>query len=178
MTVSTATPSDNPDSFALPAELEAPRAGSLLLKPIEWVSAALMVAIVGMLLLGVGSRYLFGDPLIWVDEAVSIAFLWLAMLGSAIAIHRNEHLRLTVFVQMLPARWQGPVQAFALGIVAVFLIVLAYPAIEYVESESFITTPALGIPNGWRVSAIAFGIVTMLAVLAGHAWRTCRWRCV
>ncbi|OYU72738.1 MAG: hypothetical protein CFE45_39240, partial [Burkholderiales bacterium PBB5] len=109
----------------------------------------------------------------WVDEAVSIAFLWLAMLGAAIAIHRNEHLRLTIFVQMLPARWQGPVQAFGLGVVALFLIVLSWPALEYIESESMVTTPALEIPNSWRVSAIAFGILSMLGVLVGHAWRTC-----
>ncbi len=174
MTASSTSSADNPDAFALPSEVEAPRAGAWLLKPIEIVSAALMLAIVGMLLAGVASRYLFGAPLVWVDEAVSIAFLWLAMLGAAIAIHRNEHLRLTVFVQILPERWQGPVQAFGLGVVAAFLIVLAWPALEYIESESFITTPAMGIASSWRVSAIAFGMLAMLAVLAGHAWRTCR----
>ena len=172
MTAST-SPADNPEAFALPGEVEPPRAGAWLLRPIEWASAALVLAIVGMLLLGVGSRYLLSSPLTWVDEAVSIAFLWLAMLGAAIAIHRNEHLRLTIFVQMLPARWQGPVQAFGLGVVALFLAVLAWPALEYIESESMVTTPALEIPNSWRVSAIAFGIFSMLGVLLGHAWRTC-----
>lgn len=172
----TAAPADNPESFSLPNEQEPPAAGGWLLRPIEWVSAALMLAIVGMLLLGVGSRYLFSAPLTWVDETVSIAFLWLAMLGAAIAIHRNEHLRLTIFVQMLPARWQPPVQAFGLAVVATFLLALVRPAIEYVESESFVTTPALELPNSWRVAAIAFGIVAMLAVVLGHAWRTCRKR--
>lgn len=174
MTASSASTADNPDAFSLPNELEPPRAGAWLLRPIEWVSAALMLAIVGMLLAGVASRYLLGAPLTWVDEAVSIAFLWLAMLGSAIAIHRNEHLRLTVFVQMLPERLQGPVQAFGLGVVALFLLALVRPALEYIESESYVTTPALEIANSWRVAAIAFGVLAMLAVLAGHAWRTCR----
>ena len=176
MTASSTSASDNPDAFSLPNEVEPPRAGAWLLRPIEWVSAALMLAIVGMLLLGVGSRYLLGAPLTWVDEAVSIAFIWLAMLGAAIAIHRNEHLRLTIFVQMLPPRLQGPVQAFGLGVVALFLLSLAMPAIEYIESESYVTTPALEIPNSWRVAAIAFGILSMLAVLLSHAWRTCRKR--
>jgi len=171
-----ATPTDNPDSFSLPNEVEPPRAGGWLLRPVEAVSAGLGLAIVLMLLGGVASRYLFGAPLTWVDEAVSIAFLWLAMLGSAIAIHRNEHLRLTLFVQMLPPRWQGPVQAFGLGVVALFLLALVVPALEYIESESYVTTPALEIANSWRVAAIAVGIAAMLAVLAGHAWRTCRKR--
>ena len=177
MTASSARPATaNLEAFVLPNEVEPPRAGAWLLKPIEWVSAALMVFIVGLLLAGVASRYVFSAPLTWVDEAVSIAFLWLAMLGAAIAIHRNEHLRLTLFVQMLPARWQPPVQAFGLAVVAAFLLVLAWPAIAYIESESYVTTPALEIPNSWRVAAIAVGILAMLAVLLGHAWRTCRQR--
>ena len=171
MTASSASPAtDNPEVYALPNEVEPPRAGAWLLRPIEWVSAALMVVIVSLLLSGVTSRYVFSAPLVWVDEAVSIAFLWLAMLGSAIAIHRNEHLRLTVFLQMLPLRWQGPVQAFGLGVVALFLGAMAGPALEYIESESFVTTPALEIPNSWRVAAIAVGIFAMGAVVLGHAW--------
>ena len=172
----TATATANPETYALPNEVEPPRAGAWLLKPIEWLSAALVVVIVSLLLAGVTSRYAFSAPLVWVDEAVSIAFLWLAMLGAAIAIHRNEHLRLTVFLQMLPPRWQGPVQALGLGVVGLFLGVMAGPAIEYIESESLVTTPALEIPNSWRVAAIAVGILAMAAVLLGHAWRTCRKR--
>ena len=37
------------------------------------------------------------------------------------------------------------------------------PAIEYVIEESYITSAALNIPNSFRVAAIAFGIVAMLA---------------
>ena len=62
---------------------------SRLLKPIEFISAALMTVIVVMLLVGVVSRYVFSLPIVWIDEVVSISFLWLAMLGSAIAMYRN-----------------------------------------------------------------------------------------
>ena len=93
---------------------------------------------------------MFGAPLVWVDETVSIAFVWLAMLGSAIAIHRNEHLRLTVVVNALPERAQGYVNAFGHMVVVAFLATLIKPAFMYVESESFVTTPALDMPNSWR----------------------------
>lgn len=165
---------DKPESFALPDEVEAPRAGAWLLKPVEVVSALLMAAIMAMLLAGVASRYVFSNPLVWVDEAVGFAFLWLAMLGSAIAIHRNEHLRLTVFLQMLSERWQHRVQAFGLVAVVAFLAALLWPAFEYIESESYVRTPALDMPNSYRVAAIFTGVVVMLGVTLGHAWRTCR----
>jgi TRAP-type C4-dicarboxylate transport system permease small subunit len=82
------------------------------------VSALLLAAIVVLLLAGVTSRYVFSRPVIWIDEVVSISFLWLAMLGSAIALHRHEHLRLTVFLVMLPERLQGFVRAVGLAVIA------------------------------------------------------------
>src|SRR3712207_9442979 len=72
------------------------RAGSPLLRPIEVIAATLLTIIIGLLLMGVTSRYVFSFPVVWVDEAASMCFLWLAMLGAVIAIDRNEHLRLTL----------------------------------------------------------------------------------
>ena len=87
-------------------------------------------------------------------------FLWLAMLGSAIAIDRNEHLRLTLFVGMMPQRLREFVaDASRCSLVAAFLLAMIYPAIDYAIEESFVTSAALNIPNSWRVSAIAVGIV-------------------
>ncbi|HNB46166.1 MAG TPA: TRAP transporter small permease subunit, partial [Burkholderiaceae bacterium] len=85
--------SDLQENVVLPAEVQAALSRARLMIPFEAVAAALVAAITLMLLAGVASRYLLGAPLVWVDEAVSIAFLWLAMLGTALAIHRNEHLR-------------------------------------------------------------------------------------
>ncbi|WP_332685578.1 TRAP transporter large permease [Bosea sp. (in: a-proteobacteria)] len=152
------------------------RVGSALVRPLEIVAAALLVIIVTLLLGGVTSRYVLSIPVIWIDEAASISFLWLAMLGSAIAIDRNEHLRLTLFVGMLPQRLHGLAQAFGLLVVATFLLVMAWPAIDYVIEESYVTSAALNIPSSWRVSAIAFGILTMLALVLTYAVRTCTMR--
>lgn len=145
---------------------------SRLLKPIEVISAALMTVIVVMLLVGVVSRYVFSIPIVWIDEVVSISFLWLAMLGSAIAMYRNEHLRLTLFLQMMPERLRGFVHAVALMTMVAFLLALVTPAIEYAQDEWFVTSPALGIPNSFRVAALAFGILAMLGVLMTYAAQT------
>lgn len=143
-----------------------------LIKPLEVVSAILLAEIVIMLLIGVVSRYAFSLPIVWIDEVVSISFLWLAMLGTAIAMHRNEHLRLTLFLQMMPERIRGLVHAIALALIAAFLIALVHPAIEYAQEEWFVTSPALNIPNSFRVSALAFGILAMLGVLLAYAAQT------
>lgn len=140
--------------------------------PVEALSAVLMAGIVLMLFGGVIARYVFSQPVGWIDEAVSIAFIWVAMLGSVLAMHRNEHLRLSMFADMLPARARSYVHAFALVAVAAFLIGLIGPSIEHVESEWIMTTPALEIPSSIRVSAIAAGMILMLGIVAVYALRT------
>ena len=140
--------------------------------PIEVMCAALMVGIVFLLFGGVIARYVFSQPVGWIDEAVSFAFIWVAMLGSVLAMHRNEHLRLTMFVDMLRPQIRTYVHAFALVAVAVFLMGLIYPAIEHVESEWIMRTPALDIPSGIRVTAIAVGLILMLTVVAVYAAKT------
>jgi tripartite ATP-independent transporter DctM subunit len=143
-----------------------------LMMPLEVFSAVLMTAIVLMLFGGVVARYVFSQPVGWIDEAVSLAFIWVAMIGSVLAMHRNEHLRLTMFVDMLPARARSYVHAFALVAIAAFLMGLIGPAIEHVESEWIMLTPALEIPSGIRVSAIAAGMILMLAIVAVYALKT------
>jgi tripartite ATP-independent transporter DctM subunit len=148
--------------------------GSAFMRPIEIVAAALVALIICVLLLGVTSRYVFSLPVIWIDEVASISFLWLAMLGSAIAIDRNEHLRLTLFLGMMRPRVAQFVHTFALLLVASFLLAMIHPAIEYAIDESFVTSAALNIPNSWRVSALGFGIAVMALLALRQAVKTAR----
>lgn len=145
---------------------------SRCLKPLEFISALLLVVIITMLFIGVVARYIFSVPIVWIDEVVSLSFLWLAMLGTAIAMHRNEHLRLSLFLEMMPKKIQGFVHALALVSIAAFLVALIHPAVIYAQEEWFVKSPALNIPNTYRVSALAFGILAMLGILVTYAAQT------
>jgi tripartite ATP-independent transporter DctM subunit len=167
-----ATVSENVVPLEGALEIPAPRVGSLLMRPVEAVAAVLLVVIVSLLLVGVTTRYAFSKPIVWIDEVASFSFLWFAMLGSAIAIDRNEHLRLTLFLGMIPERLRGFVNTLALLLAATFLIALAQPSVDYAMEEWFVHTPALDIPNTFRVSAIPFGIFLMLGIVVVHVVRT------
>lgn len=163
----------NNDSLVLetPAEVVDARPGSRLMRPVEFFSAVLLVVVIGLLLTGVVSRYVLSLPIVWIDEAASISFLWLAMLGSAIAIDRNEHLRLTLFLGLLPERYRAFVGTLALVIVATVILALIMPAVEYVQEEWFVTSAALNIPMSYRASALVVGLVLMFVLAVGHAVR-------
>jgi tripartite ATP-independent transporter DctM subunit len=150
---------------------EAPQHSAGWMVPLEIIAAALIAGIVLLLFGGVVSRYVFSAPLDWIDETVSMAFIWVGMIGAAIAMHRSEHLRLATFVDMLPQRSRDFVNAMALVAVAAFLIALIPPAIEHAQMEWVIEMQTLHIPNSFRVAAIAAGALLMLAVVVLHAVR-------
>ncbi|WP_158870209.1 TRAP transporter large permease subunit [Antarcticirhabdus aurantiaca] len=143
--------------------------GSRWMRPVELVAASLLAFIIALLLTGVFSRYVLAKPVIWIDEVASISFLWLAMLGAAMAVDRSEHLRLTLFVNLLPERLRGFASTLALVLMAVFLASLLMPAIDYAYEEAYVTSAALNIPMSWRASALPFGIGLMLLLALVNA---------
>src|ERR1700752_3599809 len=64
--------------------------------------AALVVVETLLLFIGVIARYVVHRPLVWSDELASTIFLWLGMLGAALAIRRSENLRMNTVVNLLP----------------------------------------------------------------------------
>ncbi len=158
---------DAPESETVIHQYEGaePHPGSRWMRPFEVIAAALLVVMICMILANVTSRYLLSSPIIWADEIASMSFLWLAMIGAALAIDRGEHLRLTLFLQFFSERMRAFVSTLALILVAVFLLVMLRPAFEYAYEESYVTSPALELPMTYRAAALPFGMLLM-AILA------------
>ncbi len=128
----------------------------------EVPAAILVVAEIIVLLAGVISRYALHSPLVWSDELASLLFLWLAMLGSVIALQRSEHMRLTAVVASFSPAGRARAEALAICAVAAFLLLLLPSAWDYADDEWFIETPALGLHNTFRAAALPAGAALML----------------
>ena len=139
---------------------------SVLGAVVEILAATLVAAEIVILFSGVVARYVLNYPLIWSDELASILFLWLAMLGAVIAFRRDEHMRMTAAVGSLPAPTRATFDLFATCAALAFLLLIAWPAYEYAQEETFITTPALGLNNAWRAAALPSGIALMAVFAA------------
>lgn len=133
----------------------------------DWLAATLLVIEVVVLFAGVLARYVFDNPLVWSDELAGALFLWLAMLGAAIALRRGEHMRLGTLVALAPRALHGRLNAFANAIVIVFIVEIIGPAFLYTQEQWLITSPALEFPDGLRVASLVVGAVLM-ALVAGR----------
>jgi tripartite ATP-independent transporter DctM subunit len=129
---------------------------------VEIAAAGLVIAEIAILFGGVISRYVFDRPLVWSDELASTLFLWLAMLGAVIAFHRDEHMRMTACVGMLPGPARALLDSLATGASLAFLLLIVWPAFQYASDELPITTSALQITDGWRAAALPAGIGLMI----------------
>ena len=142
---------------------------------VEGPTALLVLVEMVVLLAGVVSRFVFHHAFVWTDELASILFLWLAMLGSVIALQRGEHMRLTALVSGMSPAWRARAQALAVAAPALFLLLLLPWARDYAADEWYIETPALGLSNIVRAAAIPVGCVLMLATclirLGRLGWR-------
>jgi tripartite ATP-independent transporter DctM subunit len=128
---------------------------------VEIPAALLVVAEIVILFAGVVARYGLHSPLIWSDELASILFLWLAMLGAAVAFRRSEHMRMTAVVASARPAMRAYLDVVATCAALAFLLLIVWPSYDYAYEESFITTPALQISNIWRAAALPVGVCLM-----------------
>ena len=100
------------------------------------VTLALLVALLGVVLLGVGFRY-SGRSLIWYDELASMLLAWITFAGAGLATLRNAHLGFSGLLFGLPKS----------GRIALFVLV---------ELIFFATFAAIGWA-GWAILDIFAG---------------------
>nr|WP_294528159.1 TRAP transporter large permease subunit [uncultured Rhodopila sp.] len=146
-----------------------------LVRIVGAIAAAAVLTEVGILLTGVVARFGLNSPLVWSDELASIVFLWLAMLGSVLALSKGEHMRLSTIAWRLPPRWRAPAECLAVLTPLLLLAFLISPALDYMTDQSFIETPALGWSDAVRAGAMPIGFGLMMAIsvlrLAQHRLR-------
>jgi tripartite ATP-independent transporter DctM subunit len=146
-----------PASRSLAASLDA-----CIGKTLEAVTALLVAAEIVILFVGIVARYVFHSPLIWSDELASALFLWLAMLGSVVALRLGGHMRMTAFVNRASPSRKPFFELLALCAAIGFLAAIMQPAISHAENESMVSIMSLDVSMGWRATAMPVGIALMI----------------
>jgi tripartite ATP-independent transporter DctM subunit len=144
---------------------------------LEITTALLVSAEIVILFVGIVARYAFHHPLIWSDELASLLFLWLAMLGTILALRRGEHMRMTALVNTGSRRVSDFFDLVSLAATLVFLGAILRPAIDYAANESIVSIMSLDISMSWRAAAMPVGIALLgltilLRILAQPEWPT------
>jgi tripartite ATP-independent transporter DctM subunit len=141
---------------------------------LEIGTALLVTAEIVILFVGIVARYAFQHPLIWSDELASLLFLWLAMLGTVLALRRGEHMRMTALVNTGTHRVRHFFDLIALAAALAFLGAILLPAFDYAANESIVSIMSLDISMAWRAAAMPVGVallgLTILLRILAEPW--------
>jgi len=146
----------------------------LRMRWLEPVLAAILAVLVTVVLSNVIGRYLLGAGITWADELARFLFVWLTFLGAVLGLARGAHIGMELVVSALPELPARLLRLLALGLMAIFLTVWAWYAVELVQRSMTFRTPALGVPRGYVYAVAPASAGLMLLVCLHQIWRELR----
>jgi TRAP-type C4-dicarboxylate transport system permease small subunit len=133
--------------------------------------ALVVLALTGVTFVQVVMRYVFGDPLIWSEEAARYLFVWLSLIGAALALHQGGHYGLDALVSRLPP-WPARIVAVATSaLIAAFLVLLLRTGVSEMRQAALQSSATLPVGMEWPYLAIPLGAGLMLFHLLAHLVR-------
>jgi len=136
----------------------------------EGLLVFLMAIMTTVALINVFTRYLIRFALAFTEEIVVSLFVWLTLLGTAIAFRQGAHLGFSFIVDRCPK----PVQRAAIWLTASLGVVvfgfLIYFGIGQIRSERMLgtTSESLAIPQWWYTAGIpVIGLLIIARIIEG-----------
>jgi TRAP-type C4-dicarboxylate transport system permease small subunit len=113
------------------------------------------------------TRYGLGNPLIWSEEVARYLFVWVSMIGAALAIREGSHFGLDLLIRRMPAI--RPILAPLVTIVViVFLAIVLKTGIDETRLASMQFAMTFPMRMNWAYLALPVGSGLMLFHLAVH----------
>ncbi len=136
----------------------------------EGLLVLLMAVMTIVAFVNVVTRYFIRYSLAFTEEIVVSLFVWLTLLGTAIAFREGSHLGFSFIVDRSPK----PVQRASIWLAAFLGIVLfgflVYFGINQIKSERMLgtTSVSLAIPQWWYTAGIpVFGLLIIARIIEG-----------
>jgi TRAP-type C4-dicarboxylate transport system permease small subunit len=131
-------------------------------------AGVLILAMLGVVLLGVTFRYLVGQALSWYDEFAGYLLVWLTMYGSVVALADGKHISFETLVEKLPPAGKRAVEIFAALCVLGFSLVLlvsGWVLVRAMADETAISLPGVKMAWVYSVLPISGGLLVLVGVV-------------
>src|SRR5512143_2500085 len=131
---------------------------------LEWVSIACFIATVVLVVVSVGLRPLhIAAP--WSDEGACLLFIWTSFLAAAVALRRNQHIRIDVLLLKLSPKAKGGFLCFLDLLCLPFCIGLIYGVYQMMMASFYMRSSVLELPMLTYYLPLLVGFVMMAVYL-------------
>ena len=117
------------------------------------------------------TRYGLGDPLIWSEELARYLFVWVSMIGAALAIREGGHFGLDLLIRRMPA-FRPILAPVVTTVMIVFLVIFLKTGIDETRLASMQIAMTFPMRMQWAYLALPVGAGLMLFHLAVHLVRS------
>jgi TRAP-type C4-dicarboxylate transport system permease small subunit len=143
----------------------------------HWIARVEVAAIVLLVTLltavtfaQVTTRYVLSNPLIWSEEAARYLFVWVSMIGAALAIREGGHFGLDLLIRSMP-RLKPVLGPLATLVMVVFLVTLLATGIDETRLAAMQFAMTFQMRMFWAYLALPVGAGLMLFHIAVHVIR-------
>ncbi|HKK95445.1 MAG TPA: TRAP transporter small permease [Anaerovoracaceae bacterium] len=124
----------------------------------EDISLVVMFAImVSVIFFQVIMRYLFNNSLSWSEELGKFFFVWISWLGISIGQRRNEHIKITLFIDRLSDSGQRICEIITDIILLIICSITIYYAVLLVQSQINVPYAGIKISTSWGYLSLVLG---------------------
>jgi TRAP-type C4-dicarboxylate transport system permease small subunit len=116
------------------------------------------------------TRYVLNDPLIWSEEVARYLFVWVSMIGAALAMRQGGHFGLDLLIRPIPKLKPilGPLVTL---VVVAFLVILLKTGIDETRLAAKQFAMTFNMRMQWAYLALPVGAGLMLFHIAVHVIR-------
>lgn len=147
----------------------------ILSSTVKIICVILLIAIVATISVSVFTRFVIFYPLNFADALAKYLMMWMAFLGSGLAIKEGEHIVVNMFVEKLGSKGKRTMLLITNVVVSAFLIVVIYYGYLYALSgkgshDPFVfgismMIPYLSVPIGACYMLIQINLTTFIQML-------------
>lgn len=140
-------------------------------KIIEMILAVILGLIVITVTIQVFSRYVLDAPTSWSEELTRYLFIWLSLLGAAVALHKAKHLGVDNLANLLRGKALNGYLLLISIVIIVYLVILAVASVKLTLMVVSQHSPSIGLSMAVPYSALIVGIVVMLIEQIGNLFK-------
>jgi len=134
------------------------------------VTSGILVAVITVVVAaGVFWRYVLNDSLSWTEEVARYLLIWLAAVGSLVAMHRRQHVAIDILPEMFKGGFGRILRLFIAVVIIATCAVLSYYGWALAWNAWGQTASSFYLPLFYTTAAIPFATTGFLLMAVEHA---------
>jgi TRAP-type transport system small permease protein len=133
---------------------------------VKWTMVSMASCIFTIILVTVITRYVYGFVFSWSEEVPRYFLVWIALLGTALAVERRDHIGFDAIFKKFPPLGQRILQYFLDGGMAFVALVMFYYGVDFVRQFGSDLMESIPLTNFWLYIAmpISGGIILLYLI--------------